>query len=200
MWCVYKLCSECFQPCNKKNRDIYWTRYKETLYIGQWYLSPLKSRHLGTSHSSPNCHQLPHGNFSESHWWSEVSSLSKVILDFGKARSHRAPNLGCGGAELPGWFAVSPKKLCMRRDAWASVLLWWPHSTRAHPMCLLPPLTSTVKLSLFTVVHSSPFSLAARLHPCCSNCSHILTMAGVFRDRPCIVLTTEHQNTWGKRW
>ena len=31
--------------------------------------------------------------------------------------------------------------------------------------CLPPPLTSTVKLSLFTHVHSSPLSLA-RLHQC----------------------------------
>ena len=36
---------------------------------------------------------------------------------------------------------------------------------------LLPTLTSTVKLSLFTHAHSSPFSLAARLHHCCANCS-----------------------------
>ena len=36
--------------------------------------------------------------------------------------------------------------------------------------CLLPPLTSTMKLSLFTYVHSSPLSLAARLHCCCANC------------------------------
>ena len=44
-----------------KHRDIYWRRYKiqETLYTGQWCLSPLQSRHLGTSHSSPNHHQLP---------------------------------------------------------------------------------------------------------------------------------------------
>ena len=48
-----------------KIRDIYWRRYKiqETLYTGQWRLSPLQSRHLGTSHSSPNCHQLPHHIF-----------------------------------------------------------------------------------------------------------------------------------------
>ena len=32
--------------------------------------------------------------------------------------------------------------------------------------CPPPPLTSTVKLSLFTHVHSSPVSLAARLHWC----------------------------------
>ena len=33
------------------------------------------------------------------------------------------------------------------------------------------PLTSTVDLSLFTHVHSSPLSLAARLHRCHPNCS-----------------------------
>ena len=35
----------------------------------------------------------------------------------------------------------------------------------------LPPLTSTVKSSLFTHAHSSPLSLAARLHRCHANCS-----------------------------
>ena len=34
---------------------------------------------------------------------------------------------------------------------------------------LLPPLTRTVKSSLFTHAHSSPLSLAARLHQCCAN-------------------------------
>ena len=37
--------------------------------------------------------------------------------------------------------------------------------------CLLPPLTSTVRSSLFTHAHSSPFSLAARLHWCRTNYS-----------------------------
>ena len=36
---------------------------------------------------------------------------------------------------------------------------------------LLPPLTRTVRLSLFTYAHSSPLSLAARLDRCCTNCS-----------------------------
>ena len=35
--------------------------------------------------------------------------LSKVVLVWGKARSHRAPNLDCRGAESPGWFDVLPK-------------------------------------------------------------------------------------------
>ena len=32
-----------------------------------------------------------------------------MILVLGKARNHRAPNLGCSGAESPGWFDVLPK-------------------------------------------------------------------------------------------
>ena len=36
---------------------------------------------------------------------------------------------------------------------------------------LLPPLTSTMKSSLFTQAHSGPRSVAARLHQCCANCS-----------------------------
>ena len=47
--------------------------------------------------------------FPESHRWSEIFSLSKVILVLGKASSHRVPNLGSSGSESPGWFDVSPK-------------------------------------------------------------------------------------------
>ena len=78
--------------------------------------SPL-SKHLGTSHGSPSRSSTiqnplqnpllespsaapPH--FPESHGQSEISSLSKVILVLGKAKSHRVPNLGWRGAELPG--------------------------------------------------------------------------------------------------
>ena len=32
-----------------------------------------------------------------------------MISVLGKARSHRAPNLGCRGAESPGGFDVSPE-------------------------------------------------------------------------------------------
>ena len=47
--------------------------------------------------------------FPESHWRSEISSLSKVILLLAKAYSRRAPNLGCSGAESLGWFDILPK-------------------------------------------------------------------------------------------
>ena len=50
--------------CRKYPAEVLWNRHllrkiQETLYIGQWYLHPLQSKHLGTSYSSPNCHQLP---------------------------------------------------------------------------------------------------------------------------------------------
>ena len=59
---LHEVYPEGIQPCNMKNRDIYWRRYKiqETLYVGQWHLSPLQSSHLGTSHSSTNHHHLSH--------------------------------------------------------------------------------------------------------------------------------------------
>ena len=47
--------------------------------------------------------------FPESHWLPQISSLSKVILIMGKARTCRVPNLGYSGAESPGWFDVSQK-------------------------------------------------------------------------------------------
>ena len=53
----HKVCPEGIQPRTMTNRDISRRRYKkqETLYTGQWDLSPLHSGHLGTTHSSPNC-------------------------------------------------------------------------------------------------------------------------------------------------
>ena len=101
---IDEVCPENIHPCTMKNGDIYW-RYKtqETLYTGQWRLSPLQSRHLGTPHSSLSRRQLP------LNWWSERSSLLKIILILGKPRSHRVPNLGCRETESPRWFDVLPK-------------------------------------------------------------------------------------------
>ena len=114
MWykCIYKVCPEGIQLCHMKNRDIYWRRHKvqETLYVGQWCFSPPQSRHfwaLTQFSQSPSATLL---YFSESHWWSEISSLSRLILVFGKAKSHRTPNLGCRGPESPGWYNISPRK------------------------------------------------------------------------------------------
>ena len=120
---TYKVWPESFHPCNRKNRDIYWKRSKmqETLYMEEWCLSPLQTRYTGTSNSSPgitstiqNTLQNPlmeapsasASYFPEYHGWSAISSLSEMILVWGKARSHRTPNLGCRWAESPGSLDV----------------------------------------------------------------------------------------------
>ena len=56
---LYEVCPEGIQPCDMKKRHLL-KKYKmqETLSRGQWHLSPLPRRHLGTSHSSPSHHQL----------------------------------------------------------------------------------------------------------------------------------------------
>ena len=120
------VCPESIQPCAMKTRDSYWRRHKiqETLYVGQWCLSSFQSRHLGTSHSSPNCHQLPHCIFLKSHQWSEISSLSKVILVLGEAKSWGRQIWTVGGwVTWVIWCFL--KTLCIRCDAWAGTLSWW---------------------------------------------------------------------------
>ena len=50
--------------------------------------------------------------------------------------------------------------------------------------CLPIPSTSTVNSSLFIQAHSSPLSLAARLHQCRTNRSHNINSGWTFPDRP----------------
>ena len=204
-------------------RDIYWRRYKiqKTLYTGQWCLGPLQSRHLTQFSQLPSAALVC---FPESHQQSEISSFSKVILLLRKARGCRAPNLGCRGAESPGWFDVLPKNSaqdmmhgwacccdeaanhqlpiasafwitwivsmeeCSSAEFDTESLLYLLHhfDCCGHTVHMLtqwrlpPPLTSTVRLSLFTPAHSCPLSLAARLHLCHVNRSHYINDGWTF--------------------
>ena len=85
-------------------------KIQETLYIGQWCLSPLASRHLETSHSSPvtiSWHVI--------FYWISLMVWNlfpfKGDFSFGKSQKLQAPNLGYREAETPEWFDVSPKTL-----------------------------------------------------------------------------------------
>ena len=104
-----KVCPQGIQPFNMKKRDIYWRRYEiqETLYIGQWHLCPLQSRHLGTSHNSN--HHSCHIGFS---WISPmVWNLFpfKGDFNFGKSQKSQGTQSELYGVGSPGWFDVSPK-------------------------------------------------------------------------------------------
>ena len=113
------------QPCTMNTRDIYWRWYKvqETLYIGQWCLSTLQRRHFWTSHKFS---QLPSAALLYFPDFPEISSISKVILVFGKARSCSAPNLGCRGLSHLGdlmfhqnstWDTMHERALCPDKTA-----------------------------------------------------------------------------------
>ena len=76
--------------------------------------------------------------------WSEISSLSKVILVLGKARSHRAPNLVCRKGDWVTWVIwCFAENLCTRQVAWVETLSWWScQSPVAHSCGLLNHLNS----------------------------------------------------------
>ena len=58
---------------------------------------------------------------------------------------------------------------------------------------LPPPLTSTVKLSLFMYAHSSPLSFVTRLHQSHANCSHYINNGWTFsRQTSYIQRNTKH--------
>ena len=62
------------------------------------------------------------------------------------------------------------------------------HTVHMLPQqCLLPPLTSTVKLALFTHAHSNLLSLAARLHRCCVNHSHYINNGWTFSGQTYLI-------------
>ena len=167
------------------------------------------------------------------------SSLSMVILVLGKARSCKAPNLGCRDLSHLGDLMFHQKTLhkmwCMSR----SVVLWWscqlPVAHRCgllnHPNNFLremfklhakfdadsllyllshfecnshtvhmltqqhlpPPLTTTVKSSLFTHGHSIPLFLADRLQGCHTNCSCYINHGWTFSRQTLYV--TSHMNS-----
>ena len=67
---------------------------------------------------------------------------------------------------------------------------------------LLAPMTSTVKSSLFTLGHSSPLSLVARLHQRCGNHSHYINNGWTFfkTELICSLMFTGALFTLSKTW
>ena len=69
-------------------------------------------------------------------------------------------------------------------------------ATQYTQQSLQPPLTSTVKPSLFTHVHSSPLSLAARWHQCHVNCSHYINNGWTFSGQIFYICVYIHTHTY----
>ena len=89
-------------------------------------------------------------NFPESHWQSEISSLSKVILVWGKARSPSTPNLGCRGwVTWVIWCFM--KNLCTRRDPWAGTSPWWSCQSPVARSCGLLNHPNSFRRGMFKI-------------------------------------------------
>ena len=225
---------------------------QETLCIGQWHLSSLQSRHLGVSHSSPNCSTMflllwlwkPQREFCHNMFHAKIlcqnlghSSLWNPQISLWFSHCQSLIFVDCS---LYMFNVLSCSACCMLSRMWVIFKRFWtifeafvPHfhlgythyivleSLLNHPNSFcggmfklnakydedsflyslshfecdghtahmltqwhLPlPLTSTVKLSLFTHVHPSPLPLAARLHWCLANHSHYINNALTFSEQ-----------------
>ena len=65
----------------------------------------------------------------------DISSLSEVILVWGKARSHRAQNLACRGGLNHLGDLMFYKKLITRHEAWVGPLSGWSCQSPAAHSC-----------------------------------------------------------------
>ena len=105
----------------------------------------------------------------ESHWRSEVSSLSKVILVLGKARSHSVPNLGCSGALSPGAFEILPKKSPQ------CTMCEWAHCHDEADSHLLPKAAAFWIIQIGSIEECSSL-IQNLMQICCSTCLVILNV------------------------
>ena len=123
---VFEISPESIQPCAMKNRDIYWKQFKiqETLYIGQWNLSPLQSRPWELTQFS----QLPSAAPTVLHRFPFTGDFS-----FGKSQKLQGTKW-CWITWVIWCFA---NKLCMRWDAGEGVLLWWSCQSPVAQTCSL---------------------------------------------------------------
>ena len=162
-----------------KNRDIYRRRYKgqETLYKGQWCLSPLQSEHLGTSHRSPNHHQLLRCAFLNL-----IDSLKSLPFQrwfqFGEKPEVTGHEIWAVGGWVTWGVGCFTQNLCTRRDAWAGMLSWWScQSAVAHGCGLLSHLNSFRRgLLTLNAKYDADFLLYWPSHvECDGHTEHMLT-------------------------
>ena len=121
-----------------KNRDTYGRRYKiqEILYLGQWRLSPLQSRHLGPHTVLPIAINCPIVFFLN---LLTVWNLSPFKGDFSFGKSQKSQDMK---SELYGgwvtwviWCFI--QKRGTRRDVWVGMLPWWSCQSPVPCICRL---------------------------------------------------------------
>ena len=175
---IYKVCPEGIQPCNMKNRDFYWWRYKKhrTKDIDASVLFKVGTLGPHISCTSISCTIQ---NTLQNLWLESSSAAPSYFPEF----HQQSLKCLCHTFFLCWTHCMIIKsllnhltsfhrgmfKLNTKFDADSCLYLFSHFEWDGHTVHMLtqwhqmPPLTSTVKLSLFMHVHSSPRSLAATL-------------------------------------
>ena len=119
-----EVCSEGIQPCNMKNRDIYWRRYKKIQDTKDNDVSvPFKVGTLGSYTILPvtiSCSVI----FS----WISLTVWNlfpfKGDFSFGKSQKFQDTKSGLKGDLITWEIWCFYKKLCRRHDEWEDAWLW----------------------------------------------------------------------------
>ena len=183
-----------------KHRDIYWRRYKiqETLYTENDTTVSFKVDTLGphTIHWPLLIAFYTHSTFSGVLFCCRPSrawvTFNRFPIIFGAFVLYLY--LRCTHCIIPEILLNYPNSFCggmfklnAKFDAYLlfySLSYFEYDGHRVHmftQQCLpIPTSTSIVKLSLFMHAHSSPLSLAAKLHQCCTNHSRYINNGWTF--------------------
>ena len=129
------------------------------MYIGQWCLSALQISHLGTSHSSLNGHQLPYPIFLNL-----IEGLKSFPFQRWFQFWEKPEVTGCQIWGVGAWATwviwCLAKNVCMRHDAWVSLLLWWScQSPVARSYGLLNNLNRFCFMQNLVQIHCSTHSV-----------------------------------------
>ena len=124
LYCYFPNIHKIYEVCNRWYPAMYYEKYRHLLKKTQDTRNIVHKTMMPQSPSKEapwdltQFSQLPSASlmcFPESHQQYKISSLSKVILVLGKARSCRASNLACRETELPECLMFC-LKASMRRD------------------------------------------------------------------------------------
>ena len=184
---AYEACPEGMQLCKMKKQRRLLKKIQDTstLYIGL-PLSPLQSGHLGTSHRSPNGHQLPCCVFLNL-----INCLKPLLFQRWFQFWEKSEVSGCHIWAVVGLSHLGDlllrQKICTRHDVWIDTLSWWSCQSPVTHSCGLLSHPNGFQRGMFKL--NAKFDVDSLLYllshfECDSHTVHMLTQWHVPAHRP----------------